>query len=103
MNLIAAIEHNSWTRKKIIVFLLLIITVVVVLEIWAVNRLANFGTEINKLDRIKAELKIENQVLKNQISTNSSLSDAQKYATVLGFEKTKKIEHLEDQGLALNH
>lgn len=100
---ITAIEHNSWTRKKIVTFLLILITIMVVLEIWSVNRLANFGSEINKLDRIKVELKIENQLLRNQISSNSSLNETEKYASLLGFEKTKQIDHLGDQGLALNH
>lgn len=103
MNVIAHLENNAWTRKKILIFLGLILLIVAVLEIWSVNRLATFGEQINKLERSKAALKLENKLLENEIAKYSSLSEAQKYAPHLGFENTKKVEYLTDFGLALNH
>ncbi len=103
MELIYKIEHSSWTRKKILIFLGILIVMVVVLEIWSINRLATYGEQINKLDRIKASLKVENQVLANQIAQKSSLSSIEKYTIYLGFEKAKNIEVVKDSGLALNH
>lgn len=103
MNVIAQIENNAWTRKKILMFFGLILLIVAVLEIWSVNRLATFGEQINELERSKAALKLENKLLENEIAKHSSLSEAQKYVPHLGFQTTMKVEYLSDFGLALNH
>lgn len=103
MNIIAQIETNAWTRKKILMFFGLILLIVAVLEIWSVNRLATYGEQINRLERSKAALKLENKLLEYEIAKNSSLSESEKYAPYLGFDTTHQVEYLNDFGLALNH
>lgn len=80
----------------------LIILIVAVLEIWSVNRMATYGAEITKLEHSKSVLKLENQLLENEIAQRSSLTNIERYRIYLGFEKVKKIEQVKDFGLALN-
>ncbi len=88
--------------KKIVIFLVVLMVFAAVLEIWVVNRLATFGSQINKLEKNKSALTLQNQILKNQIAQDSSLKVIETKARVLGFEPIKNIQYIKDSGLALN-
>lgn len=66
----------------------------VVIEIWAVNRLATVGEKINQLEASKANLKTENEALENEISKMVSLGKISKDAKEYGFEPLSNIEFL---------
>ena len=102
MNLLNNIEYNSWFRKKLLMFFSLIIGLVTIMEIWAVNRLATFGSEISKLEAAKASLQMENIILENQIAEKASLKQIEESSKKFGFVKTNKIEYLQQSGIALN-
>lgn len=97
------LEIGSKSRKKIVLVLGALIVFAVVLEIWAVNRLATFGLQISELEKNKNTLVLENQVLENEIAKKTSLLEVSKEASGLGFEKIKQIEYIEDHNLALNY
>lgn len=98
------LETSSQMRKKIITLVAVLVVAVVFLEIWAVNRLATYGEQINKLEKAKAALLLENQVLENEIAQKSSLSEMAVLSEYLGFTKVSKMEYVQgSQGLALNH
>lgn len=73
----------------------------VILEIWSVNRLASFGEQIDKLEKAQADLRLKNQILKNEIAQKTSLAQSEKYALTLGFEQAK-TQYLQNPSLALN-
>lgn len=101
MEIVKQLEPQPFLRKKLLFPILLVLILVVILEIWSVNRLATVGTQISKLEKTKSSLILENQTLKNQISTLSSLNTAQDKVKNLGFEKIKNISYLKLNGLAL--
>lgn len=90
-------------KKKILPIIIFLILSIVVVEIWAVNRLATYGTQISKLENAKQSLVLENQVLENQISQKSSLKLMDEKTQTLGFKRVKNIEVIKNIDLALNH
>ena len=64
------------------------------LEIWLVNRLSTYGQKIFQLERSSISLKMENQILINQIDKKASLAEIEKEAINLGFEKKISVEYL---------
>ncbi len=89
--------------KKILAVLLVLLFLVSLLEIWLVNRLATYGTEISKMQYSAERLKRENQVLKNQIDEQASLTTSYRKATELGFQGVKNVYYLKSQDIALNN
>lgn len=88
--------------RKILVALVILLFLVSLLEIWLVNRLATYGTEISKIQYSAEGLKRENQVLKNQIDEQSSLTVNYRKAAELGFGSIKNVYYLKSQDIALN-
>lgn len=103
MTLLREVEYNSWFRKKILMFFGLIVILVAVVEIWAVNRLATFGSEISRLESARASLELENSIIEKNIADKSSLLEVSKSSGSLGFIKAQKIDYLTPQNIALNH
>lgn len=81
-------------RKKFVITLFGLLIPFVVAEIWSFNRLSTLGEQINKLEKTKQALILENQILENEISKYSSLKEVSKKATLFGFEKPASIEFL---------
>lgn len=100
MKFFKEIEYNSWFRKKLLMFFALIIVIVSVLEIWAVNRLATFGSEISKLELAKNSLQMENEILENKIAEKSSLLKIEENSKIFGFKKITKLEYFQTQNIA---
>lgn len=100
MSLIKRFETSGILRKQVIALCILVVSILAVLEIWAVNRLATYGEEINKLSLIKTALELENLNLENQIASSLSLSQIAQEATKLGFVRPISIEYLQVPDLA---
>lgn len=103
MTILKKFETDSILRKKIIILPVVIILLVSVLEIWVVNRLATYGDQISQLQQREASLRMENELLENEIAEKSSLNQVDKASKSLGFEKVKNFEYVSDLNLALNH
>lgn len=78
-----------------IILCLLIVAILAILEIWAVNRLATYGEEINKLAATKQALELENLAYENQIAIKLSLTEIAQQATSLDFVKPANIDYLQ--------
>jgi cell division protein FtsL len=96
-------RFNTGIQKKYIIFAILICLPLVILEIWSVNRLATLGVQISSLENTASALRLENQVLSDQIAKRSSISQIESEAQLLGFAKVKSIGSVRPDGLALNH
>jgi cell division protein FtsL len=94
-------RFNTGIQKKYFIFAILICLPLVILEIWSVNRLATLGSQINSLESTAAALRLENQVLDDQIAKRSSISRIESEAQLLGFQKVKTISSVKPDGLAL--
>lgn len=102
MVLVHHFTNYPYLTKKILLTLFLILFLGVVLEIWLVNRLSTLGEEISKLQYASEGLRLENQVLKNQIDKLSSLQSISSQVEELGFSKVANIQYLQQRGVALN-
>ena len=96
------LEYQPWLRKKIIIFLGLLVLLLTVFEIWAVNRLSTYGQQISKIEESKASLKLENEVLENEVAKRNSLTEVKSQAQTVGFEKVKAIDVIDQSNLAYN-
>lgn len=81
-------------KKKAIILIAFMVLGGIVLEIWVTNRLVTYGEKIAEIQTAKSKLKMENQVLQNQISEHASLNKIRKYASNLGFKSGGKVEYI---------
>ncbi len=94
---------KAYSKKKIIMFLILVLIPLALVEIWATNRLATYGEQINQLEKTKRVLILENKVWANKIAESSSLDKTEQQSINLGFQKIQSIESLQLPSLALNN
>lgn len=98
--------HEAQPKKKILritKLLAIVFGVVLVLEVWMVNRLSTYGTKIEELKAIEANLQLENQVLENTIAQKASLKQVELKAVLLGFSSIKNLEYVTFPELALTN
>lgn len=93
---------NFFITRKILTILFLILILGIILEIWIVNRLSTYGAQISKIETASANLRIENQVLKNKLDLQSSINVIEEKAKEMGFEKIKKVNAILPPDIALN-
>lgn len=87
--------------RKLVLVLFILITMGAMMQIWVLNRLSTFGERINQIERNKTALKMENQILENQIAQYSALQKIKVQAANLGFKSINQIEYWKSDGLAL--
>lgn len=85
---------NIFTSKKYIYLALLLLLFLVVFEIWVNNTLASFGSKYENISKLQQTLKLENQVLENQLAKQISLVNIATESATLGFSKPKQIQYI---------
>lgn len=75
--------------------LMLILGMGAVLQIWVINRMSTFGEQITRIEMLKGDLKMENQLLENSIAEKSTLAKLKLYANHLGFDAVKNIQYIQ--------
>lgn len=94
MVLLHSFTNYPYFSRKISILLFFIFFLGGILEIWLVNRLSTYGEEIQKIAKAIEVLKLENQVLKNQIDSRSSLKEIEVEAKKLGFQAVINTKYL---------
>lgn len=88
-------EKKSGLRTKKTIFFSIIITIcLVVMQIWANNTLAIYGSKLESISQLNQTLELENQVLTNKIATSSSLSHIASQSATLGLGIPKSVQYL---------
>lgn len=92
------------SRRRIVVVSVFVLVCVLILEIWAMNRLAVMGEKISKIESAKKNLSLENQLLENQVASRGSLGYIKKMADNLGFSSNTslRLKYIQSLELALN-
>ncbi len=85
-------EKKSYPKKTIIIGISLM--VLVILEIWVNNTMAEFGKKLNDITSSEQSLRLENQILENQIAKESSLSNIASESAILGFSRPKDVQYI---------
>lgn len=86
-------EPKKFPRKYIILTTLCLVTLVLV-EIWASNTAIAYGEKYEKLSGLEKNLKIQNQILENEIATSSSLKMIATKSAQLGFSIVGSIQYI---------
>lgn len=88
------IKKESGFSKKYIIIAAFCIICLVVLEIWVQNSLVLYGEKFEKISNLQDILKLENQILENEIARQSSLSKLASKSAELGFSRLEKIQYI---------
>lgn len=87
-------EVKSKFPKKYLGLVLLGLISLTLIEIWASNTVVAFGEKLDKLTEAEKNLKLENQILENEIAQNSSLANIASKAATLGFSSAQSIQYI---------
>jgi len=87
-------EKKPAYPKKYLSLVILTFFVLTVIEIWASNIVVTYGEKFESLSKLSKSLKMENQVLENEIAKNSSLISIASKSAELGFSKPESIQYI---------
>mgnify|MGYP001600787163 CR=1 len=87
-------EAKSKFPKKYLGLALLGLISLTLIEIWASNTVVAFGEKLDKLTDAEKNLKLENQILENEIAKNSSLVNLASKSAALGFSSAVSIQYI---------
>lgn len=95
-------EEESPRKKisKVIKLGVVLLLAIFFLEIWVVNRLSTYGYKIAELKNLQGELELENQILENEISQNSSLTTIEQKAVEFGFKYVTLVDYYRPPNIA---
>ena len=87
-------EKDSKFPKKYIAIAFSCLFILTIIEIWASNTVASFGDRFERLSNLENNLKMENQILKNEIAKKASLPIIASKSAELGFSTSQSIEYI---------
>ena len=80
--------------KKYIIFSLTGLLILTLIEIWVSNEAVAFGEKFEKLSILEKGLKMENQILENEIATTSAFLNVATASASLGFSIPKTVQYI---------
>lgn len=87
-------ENKKKFSKKFIAFIGCSILILIVLEIWVNNNMVLYGEKFEKISQLQRILKMENQILENEIAKNASLKNLASKSAELGFIKPETVQYI---------
>lgn len=87
-------QYEEKFPKRYIGFGGILILALIVLEIWANNTMANYGEKLERLSLLQKTLKMENQILENEIAKQASLVSIASKSAELGFSAASSIQYI---------
>ncbi len=88
------VEQKKNNYTKYIVIILASLFTLTIGEIWASNSVVAFGEKYEKLFALEKNLKMENQIIENEIAKNSSLNVIASKSAELGFSTSQSIQYI---------
>ena len=86
--------HYPKLSKKMAIPAIFGFVILIILVVWANNTVVTYGERLDKVNSLQQVLKMENQILENEIAKQSSLSNIASQSALLGFSKTEKLEYI---------
>lgn len=80
--------------KKYIYLAVVSLVILTLFEIWVSNTVIAYGEKYKKLSDLEKNLKMENQILENEIAKNSSLHTIASKGAELGFLPLSSIQYI---------
>lgn len=87
-------ENNSIIAKKYIVIVSAALFALTLVQIWTSNTVITYGERYDQLQSLERSLKIENQILQNEVAKNSSLTAIASKSAELGFSNSQSIQYI---------
>lgn len=87
-------DENSNTSKKYIALIVISIFTLIVLEIWVQNSMILYGEKFEKMSELEKVLRMENQILENEIAKEGSLQNVASQSAELGFTKPENVQYI---------
>lgn len=87
-------EEKRKFSKKYVAFIGFGLIFLIVLEIWVQNNLVLYGERFEKMSKLERMLKMENQILENEVAKIGSLQNLASKSAELGFLKPEKIQYI---------
>jgi len=88
------IEQKHKPYRKYIVLTIISLFTLTLIEIWVSNTVIAYGEKYEKLSTLEKNLKMENQILENEIAENSSLKTIASKSAELGFSTSQGIQYI---------
>ena len=88
------IKDHKKISKKYILFFSICLILLIVLEIWVQNSMVLYGEKFEKISQLEKILKVENQILENEIAKQSSLHSLASKSAELGFLKPEHMQYI---------
>lgn len=86
-------KANLFNKKYIVLSILGLLSLVII-QIWVSNITLIYGEKFQSTENIKGSLLLENQILENSISRESSLLEVATKSFNLGFSKPESIKYI---------
>lgn len=80
--------------KKITSFIGISMVLLVIAEIWINNSLITYGSRMEKISLLEKTLRMENQILENEVAKKTSLTSVATESAKLGFSSSEKVEYI---------
>ncbi len=87
-------NQNQFSPRYIFLAAFCLIALMVV-EIWANNTIVTYGAKYDNLSKLQQAIRLENQILENEIAKRSSLSTIASESAVLGFSQIENIQYIQ--------
>lgn len=87
-------EGEKKFPKRYVVMITSSLFILTLIEIWANNTVVAYGDKYEKLNALENNLKMENQILENEIAKNSSLGVIASKSAQLGFSSHQSIKYI---------
>lgn len=85
---------NKKFPRKYLVLIAAGIFFLLLIEIWAVNNASTYGKKFDEMSALGGVLRMENQILENEIARESALTSLATRAAELGFLKPQSIQYI---------
>lgn len=80
--------------RKVIFFAGICAVFLILIEIWINNTLITYGAKMEKISILEKALRMENQILENEVAKKTSLKMIATESAKLGFSASEKVEYI---------
>ena len=87
-------EKFNFKARKFVVAAGVLILALVIVEIWVIHTLSGYGQKARKIEELQKNLELENEILENEISEQSSLNKIASSSASYGLDKPKKVRYI---------
>lgn len=87
-------QKTGFGKQRHIILISVLVLTLIVFEIWTTHNLSKFSNKFGDIARLEESLRLENQVLKNELAQKNSLTNIASQSAGAGFSKPTNIEYI---------